>query len=228
MNNYYLYYINPNFFNNIEKKKIFIFIGYNLRLESPILNIKMRKKYLKEKVTYYIIGNNFNDNLNSKMLGLTYLNLINYLFGKLKICKKVLKELKKNNEKLFNFFLLGNNIIRRVDNKSVFEILQSYKVFNMNKCLKYINLKIKKLNDIITCKKLSFFYKKQKIEINVNYLNLNISDLLYDELNLNNVHNINKIVKNDLIYLLGLDNLLNIEIQKNKFIIFQGHHINLE
>ena len=86
INNYYLYYINPNFYDYITDKKLFIFLGYNLRLEAPILNIKLRKKYLKEKISYYIIGSNFNDNLNSKMLGLNVLHILNYLNGKSKIC----------------------------------------------------------------------------------------------------------------------------------------------
>jgi len=86
LEDYYLYYIHPNFYEYINNKNLIIFIGYNLRMESPILNIKLRKRYLKEKILYYNFGNNFNDNLNSKMLGLNNVSIINYIFGKLKIC----------------------------------------------------------------------------------------------------------------------------------------------
>lgn len=96
VNDYYLYFLNPNFINDITNKKIFGFIGYNLRLEAPILNIRLRKKMLKEDTFYFSIGSNFNDNLNSINLGLNILNLIKYLQGKLNICNIVLKKIKKN------------------------------------------------------------------------------------------------------------------------------------
>ena len=132
LNDYYLYYINPNFFEDIKNKKIFFFIGYNLRLESPILNIKLRKKKLKENLFYFLIGSNFNDNLNCKNLGLNINNLINYLNGKSKICHLIIKDvkkLKKNIENIFDLqmFLLGNNIISRIDNKNIINFIKKKK-----------------------------------------------------------------------------------------------------
>lgn len=139
INDYYLYYLNPNFFEQINNKKIFLFLGYNLRLESPILNIKLRKKSLKENVLYFTIGSNFNDNLNSVMLGLNINTLIKYLQGKLKICNLILKNVKKLNNEIFNvsnllnlnMFLIGNNILNRVDNKNIFRIIEKYNNINI-------------------------------------------------------------------------------------------------
>jgi len=72
------------------------------------------------------------------------------------------------------------------------------------------------------------YFKKDNISLGVCILPLSISSILYTELGLfNNIHNVKKISKNDIIYLLGIDNFLNINIKEN-FIIFQGHHINLE
>lgn len=64
-NDYYLFYINPYFFNDIETNKIYIFTGLNLRLESPILNIKLRKKKINNNLIFCNIGSVFNDNLNT-------------------------------------------------------------------------------------------------------------------------------------------------------------------
>jgi hypothetical protein len=95
LNDYYLYYLNPNFFESIKNKKIFFFIGYNLRLESPILNIKLRKKKLRENLDFFLLGSNFNDNLSCKNIGLNINNLFKYLYGKLKICSSIIKISKK-------------------------------------------------------------------------------------------------------------------------------------
>jgi len=231
INNYYLYYINPNFYDYINNKKLFIFLGYNLRLEAPILNIKLRKKYLKEKISYYIIGSNFNDNLNSKMLGLNILHIFNYFSGKSKICGKILKDLKKIKENIFNFILLGNNIISRFDNKNIFKFLQNnYELLNVN--VNKIKRVKKSIIDLKNCyyikNNINLYYQKNYLGLYLNFLNINLSNLLYEELNLYyNVHNIKKISKTDILYLLGIDNFLNIKKNTN-FRIFQGHHVNFE
>ena len=139
INDYYLYYLNPNFFEQLNNKKIFLFLGYNLRLESPILNIKLRKKSMKENVLYLTIGSNFNDNLNSVMLGLNINTLIKYFQGKLKICNLILKNVKKIQNEIvslsnlfnFNMFLIGNNVLNRVDNKNVFRLIEKYNKKNI-------------------------------------------------------------------------------------------------
>jgi len=228
VNDYYLFYLNPNFYENIKKKKTFIFVGYNLRLESPILNIKLRKKKLKEGVLFFMIGSIFNDNLGSKNIGLNVKNLINYLYGKTKISNLILKNNKKlninNNILNSNVFLFGNNIISRLDNKSIMNI-----IYKNNKNLNFVNNKLNSVSNFFFefCKyNLSYIFEKKDININLNILYLNLSTILYEELNLiNNVHNIEKISNNDIIYLLGIDDFKH---KKSKFSIFQGHHINLE
>lgn len=237
LNDYYLYFLNPNFFNDIKKKKIFGFIGYNLRLEAPILNIRLRKKMLKEDIFYFSIGSNFNDNLNSINLGINILNLIKYFQGKLNICNVILKKIKKNWNNIldlknffnFNLFFLGNNIISRIDNKNIYNILLIY-----IKNLKYLNILNNNINKnfisgfyLNYCKN-NLIYLKQNRYINseLNILYMNMTSILYEEFNLfNNVHNIKNISKNDILYLLGIDFF---KFKKAKFLIFQGHHLNLE
>jgi NADH-quinone oxidoreductase subunit G len=231
INDYYLYYLNPNFFENIKNKQIFIFIGYNLRLESPILNIKLRKKKIKEDFFFFMLGSNFNDNLNCNHIGLNLSNLIAYLQGKLKICHLIFKKVKKlniNYDNILdsNIFLLGNNVILRKDNKNIINIIKK-----KNKLLTLVNCLIykKELGYISNYFiKNNIFVSKQILKNNINLLNLNLSTLLFDELNMfNNVHNIKRIKNNDIVYLIGIDDFFNKKLKSN-FCIFQGHHINLE
>ena len=230
LNDYFLYFLNPNFYEDLKNKKIFCFIGYNLRLEAPILNIKLRKKKLKENLFFFLVGSNFNDNLNSKHLGLNINNIIYYLQGKIKICNLIIKNIKKlkeNIENIFNLhmFLIGNNIISRIDNKQLIHIL--HKKNNLN-FIALLNKNMKISNFYFNyCKfNLLFFNKKNNINININILYLNLSIILYEEFNMfNNVHNVKYISKDDLIYLLGVDHF---NLKKTKFCIFQGHHLNLE
>jgi NADH dehydrogenase/NADH:ubiquinone oxidoreductase subunit G len=239
INDYYLYYLNPNFFEQINNKKIFLFLGYNLRLESPILNIKLRKKSLKENVLYFTIGSNFNDNLNSVMLGLNINTLIKYLQGKLKICNLILKNVKKLNNEIFNIstllnlnmFLIGNNILNRVDNKNIFRIIEKY---NNNNILLYKNysknysnyLSFFFFNFCINNLHYSYFKKGFNLGKNINILHVNLTSILYEELNLHkNINNIEILSKNDIFYLLGIDFL---KLKDSIFSVFQGHHINLD
>ena len=239
INDYYLYYLNPNFFEQINNKKIFLFLGYNLRLESPILNIKLRKKSLKENVLYFTIGSNFNDNLNSVMLGLNINTLIKYLQGKLKICNLILKNVKKlNNEILnisnllnLNMFLIGNNILNRVDNKNIFRIIEKYNNINVllykNYSKNYSNyLSFFFFNFCINNLYYSYFKKGLNLGKNINILYVNLTSILYEELNLHkNINNIEILSKNDILYLLGIDFL---KLKDSIFSVFQGHHINLD
>lgn len=237
INDYYLYYINPNFFEQIVDKKVFFFLGYNLRLESPILNIKLRKRCLKDEIFLYTIGSNFNDNLNSVLLGVNINNFVKYLQGKLQICNDVQKRLKSylldnfltvSNFLDFNIFLLGNNIINRLDSKRIYTIL--YKLANYNNIisLNYYNSTKYLFKFFFNfCKKnlpLYFMQKIVNIQNNVNIIYINLTSILYEELNLfNNIYQKNLISKNDLLYLFGIDFF---KIEEFKFLVFQGHHIN--
>lgn len=239
INDYYLYYLNPNFFEQINNKKIFLFLGYNLRLESPILNIKLRKKSLKENVLYFTIGSNFNDNLNSVMLGLNINTLIKYLQGKLKICNLILKNVKKLNNEIFNvsnllnlnMFLIGNNILNRVDNKNIFRIIEKYNNINIllykNYSKNYSNyLSFFFFNFCINNLHYSYLKKGFNLGKNINILYLNLTSILYEEFNLHkNINNIEILSKNDIFYLLGIDFL---KLKDSVFSVFQGHHINLD
>lgn len=225
INDYYLYYLNPNFNKDIENKNIFLFVGYNLRLEAPILNIKLRKKAIKEKVFYFTIGSNFNDNLNSKNLGLNIFNLVKYLKGKFKICSLILKKIKDFNNQ--SMFFIGNNVINRIDHQNIYNLILNYNnVFYIS--FNYNLLKKKYISEFFFNffnKNLSFFFLKKDLNRNINILYMNLTSILFEELNLYKTSVKGKLLKDDLFYLLGSD-LLN--LYKSKFTVFQGHHINLD
>lgn len=76
-----------------------------------------------------MIGSNFNDNLNSKNIGLTIKNLLIYFNGKLKICNLIIKNIKKFKsivEDMFysHMFLIGNNIVSRINNINLINFLK--------------------------------------------------------------------------------------------------------
>lgn len=73
---------------------------------------------------------------------------------------------------------------------------------------------------------LHYSFKKSNINVNLNILYMNLTNILYEEFNLHNsVHSINSVSKNDIVYLLGSELLNKTNLG---FTIFQGHHLNLE
>lgn len=120
-------------------------------------------------------------------------------------------------------FLLGNNIVLRNDNKNIINLIKKNKyIYNLS--LLFNN---NFLSNYYLKNNLFFFNHKLDINIDINIFYLNLSVILYQELNMfNNIHNIEVISQNDIIYFLGIDNFK--LKRKSKFHIFQGHHINLE
>ena len=229
INDYYLYYINPFFFEDIYKKHIYIFLGINIRLEAPILNIKLRKNIFKENLIYSNIGNMFNDNLNSISLGLNIKNLINFLIGKLKFNINIMKYFRTtlNKANLKNFkddylILIGNNIILQKDNYNIYNMLiqklKNYfsdkKIFNKKFLLKN-NLKKKEKN------KRNLLYN---LKMNLNIIYLNLIYLLYDEFINKNIHEVNE---NQLKIIYIINGNYNIKKKNDKFIIYQGHLLDI-
>lgn len=200
INDFYLYYINPNFYKNINDKKYYLFIGLNLRLESPILNIKLRKNMLKDSVIYCTLGSIFNDNLNAVNLGNSSSVLLKFFQGKLKFCKFFIKKIKEDILVSDIMYFIGNNILNRIDCGNILDLIVKY-----SKYLKNVLI------------------KKYILGLDLNIIYLNLTNILYEELNLyKNVHNVRYIFKSDLIYLLDGDFF---DIKDNQFLVFQGHHI---
>lgn len=231
INDFYLFYINPLFFNNIKNKNIYVFIGINLRLESPILNIKLRKKNFNENLIYCNIGSSFNDNLNILSLGISIKNLLKFLKGKLtfniNIGKLIKKNFNKNNLNSFFMFFLGNNIICQKDSIFIHKILlNNIKNLNLFNILKYNNNKKYIIWEYINIFKDYIFFSKKSIEMNLNVIYLNLFSIVYNEIIVEKIHNNLNFKLLDIIYILNGNFFL--EKKDNKFIIFQGHHIDIK
>jgi hypothetical protein len=215
LNDYYLFYINPFFFDIIKKEGIYFFLGVNLRLESPILNIKLRKNFFKENIYYYNIGSIFNDNLNLITIGLNIKNLINFFRGKIKININIMKNIKQflnknynninNINNLLNIFI-GNNIIFQKDNKNIYNYIKT-KLYNLNLFLYNKNYNNNNIYILLNNINMKFYYKKilnkQNIGLNIHIIYNNLFNILYNELNINNINNINNIDNIDIIYILN-------------------------
>ncbi len=229
INDYYLFYINPFFFEDLQNKKILLLLGINIRLEAPILNIKLRKKMIKENIVYCNIGTIFNDNLNSICIGLNVKNLINFFTGKLKININIVKNLKKKIKKLNiytlqenSLLLIGNNILLKTDNWQIYNIILKKlnikifeKIFNNKNFLlqKFLKINSKKKNI------------KKELKLNVNIIYLNLIYILYEEFFYKNIHEINDDTQYNILYIINGN--YSVKNKKNKFIIYQGHLLDI-
>jgi NADH-quinone oxidoreductase subunit G len=211
-----------------------MFIGLNLRLESPILNIKLRKNILRNDILYCNVGSVFNDNLNAISLGLNINNLLKYFQGKIKFCSFFLRKFKQDIKNISNIFLesnimylLGNSLINRIDNKAILQVITRYNNNNIIISSNYNNIAKRYLSLFYVNyikNNLQLNFKKNNLNIASNILYLNLTTLLYEEFSLyRNINNISNLSKNDMIYLLGENVIKN---TKFNFTIFQGHHIN--
>jgi NADH-quinone oxidoreductase subunit G len=180
----------------------YIFYNYNLRIENPVLNSKLRQKVIWFNFNnLYFFGTNYNLTYKYYQLSNTHTDFVNFLFGKHWLCNILLK---------FNniVFLYGNTIFND------FFIKNSWSFY-----LTKLNLIKKKL----------FTFKKKQFDIF--YLTSSITtissfDLLFlSKSNFNNISNLN-----NLNYYIGL-NQLNFKVNKmnnlnysfkNSFFIYQN------
>lgn len=237
VNEFYLFYINPNFFKDIKKKYVYLFFGINLRLESPILNVKLRKKMFDEIFIYCNLGSVFNDNLNMLSLGLNIKNLFLLFKGKLKFNLYIITLLKKyfNISLDFKVFeninfsilcLLGLNFFYQKDSLFIYKyLLDNIKYLNILYSIKCFNKKNTLLWEMICFKtKLKWYSLSYSVPININFLNL--FSILYEDILLQGVNDFVNILLLDIIYIINGSYFFD---KKNKnFVVFQGHHIDIK
>ncbi len=190
------YLLNEDIFN-IVGPKVFILIGINLRLENPILNIKLKKLSNNKNVIIAYIGSNYENNLNLIHLGNNLSVIKEIISGKHNFCALISNFLKKdlNNNKIKNIFknkisiIFGNEIIQTGNHLELIENIKQIPLLN------------------------------NKIDFNVieNYSG-KINTL---ELGLFNFNAIN-FQEKSIFYLLNTECLPNFKI--GDFVIFQGHH----
>ena len=182
--------------NGIEESDLIILIGTNPRLEATILNSRIRKAYLKNKISIYSICNPGN---------LTY--PYKYLGDNTSIIKEIVEdkhylssEIKKSKKPLI---ILGESALNSEGAEYIFTSLKNF-LINNNK---------------ITSEWNSFNYLTQQAS-RVGAIDLGI----YKILESNNYEVLENLEKNKfkIVYLLGADDLN--FIKKDEFIIYQGSH----
>lgn len=104
-----------------------ILLGVNLRLESSILNARIRFKYKNTLCNIHSLGLNFNENMPTSFLHLSMSKIIQVLEGKSPCLSKILLNSKKP------FILVGENLNDRIDNINHF-------IRNISKVLSHVTL----------------------------------------------------------------------------------------
>ena len=198
-------YINPSdrinyIFNStikgIEKSDLILLIGTNPRHEATMLNARIRKAYVKNKVKIYSVGNPGD---------LTY--PFKYIGSKTSIIKDIVSgnhELSNKIKKSKNpIIILGESVLAGRAGQYVFESMKKF-LFDNN----FINEKWNSLNVL------------NQQASRVGALDLGITTIKENE----NFNFFDKIDNDEykFIYLLGADNF-NFE-KKDKFIVYQGSH----
>jgi NADH dehydrogenase/NADH:ubiquinone oxidoreductase subunit G len=190
------YLLNDNIFN-VVGYKVFLLVGVNLRLENPILNIRLKKLSNNKNILIGYIGSRHDYNLNLVHLGNNFSSIKEVLSGKHSFSTLITNFLKKdlNNNKIKNIF--KNKISIIFGN----EILQTGNHVQLIESIKQITPLANKVD----------FNVIENFSGKINML----------ELGLFNYNMINKTEKS-IFYLLNTEWIEN--YKSTDFVIFQGHH----
>ena len=209
-------FVNNDFKNNyllpIHKNKLInynfcVLIGINLRLESPLYNIFIRKLYLKKKITIIIFSSAVNLTYYSQHISLNINNFLKFLEGRHYLSNLILNTL--NNS---IYFILGSSVLRRADSLLIINALHFYiKNINKNSIFGVLQTKIGNIN-----------YAELGLNNGINYYNdyscvINNNSTLIQEplkysflLSLDNL-NISKEIKNQFNIYIGSQSISNIK-----------------
>jgi NADH-quinone oxidoreductase subunit G len=193
------YLLNDDIFKT-SGYKVILLVGVNLRLENPILNVRLKKLSHNKNILIAYIGSHNENNINLIHLGNNFSIIKEIVSGKHNFSKLILSFLKKdlNNNKIKNIFknkisiIFGNEIIQGGNHIGLIESIKEIKPL----------------------------YNKVDINVIENFSG-KINSL---ELGIFNYNNINTTEKS-IFYLLNTESIEGYKI--NDFVIFQGHHNTL-
>ena len=189
-------YIFNSSINGIEKSDFILLVGTNPRLEATMLNARIRKAYVKNKIKIYSIGDPGDLTYPYEYIGSKTSIIKDIISGEHEISNKIKKSKKP-------IIIIGESALRGKAGKYIFESLKSF--LNNNN---FINEKWNSLNVL------------NQQASRVGALDLGIFSINEKE----NFNFFDKIDNDEykFIYLLGADNF-NFE-KKDKFIVYQGSH----
>ena len=181
---------------NLLNSDLFILVGLNLRVESPLYNIRLRKLYLKKKILIVSFGSTSNLTYNIQHLGISSKSFLKFIEGNHFFCNLFLRS--KN-----PIGLIGSNFF---DYNNIYKLCVNIKKYHKND----FNFGIvnKHIGDITSA------------ETNVSYVNERCTK---DDLKNNSVNDYFK--KNVYFeYLLNFYSYKNLNY-RNSFKLFQGSHV---
>ena len=182
--------------NGIEDSDLIILVGTNPRLEATILNLRIRKSYIKNKTKIYSIGDPGDLTYPYENIGSSTSVIKEIASGSHKINEKI-----KNSKK--PMIIIGESALYGKKGQYIFETLKNFLYKNnlINKDWKAFNILTQQASRV------------GSIDLGVYSINKNDNFSFFDKLD------------NDefkFIYLLGADNF-NFD-KKDKFIVYQGSH----
>ena len=189
-------YIFNSSINGIEESDMILLVGTNPRLEATMLNARIRKSFVKNKIEIFSIGNPGDLTYPYKLLGSDTVILKEIIDGNHEVSEK-LKKAKKP------IVIIGESALKGEKGEYIFESIKKFLINN-----NFINNNWNALNILVQNSS-----KVGAIDLGV-----------YKIIDKDNFPILNKISENQfkLIYLLGADDL---EInKKDEFIIYQGSH----
>lgn len=187
------FYFNVN--NITSSQKVFLFVGLNLRLENPLLNIRFRKLSTLKSVLIAFIGTKFDVNINIMHLGNNLSVLKKIIEGKHYFISLIKIFLKRNNNNMHikNFFknsvtvIFGEEFNKKISSRNINILTQNFSSLNFS--YNILHNSVGKINML----ELGFYNNK--------ILNINTPNIYY---------------------LVGTDYIKN--IKSTDLVIFQGHH----
>ena len=198
-------YINPSkrmnyLFNStiigIEESDLIILIGTNPRLEATILNARIRKNFVKNKIEIYSVGDPGDLTYPYEIIG-----------NNTKIIKEIFENSNEITSKIINskkpMIIIGESALNSEGGEYIYEVIKDFLIKN------------NKINDTWN----SFNVLSQQSS-RIGALDLGI----YKISSKNNYEILNKLKNNtyNIVYLLGADEIkFN---KKNEFVIYQGSH----
>ena len=214
------YYLMNDSLNNIEIYNIFLLCNVNTKIESSILNIKLKKiKNNNNSIKIFYIGTNIMLNYDLIHLGFTCELFLNIYFGQHYICKNIWK-LKK-------ICCIGNNSFFTNDNIFNLMFITLLKKLNLFFSYNYISLFSSELNTYDLGLQSSL-----KIQINNNWFRYSTPKIIY-LLGVDYINQLNFKKNKSLIIYQGhhADSglfLSDIILPSSTFIETEGHYINCE
>jgi len=189
-------YVFNSSIQNIDESDLILLIGTNPRHEATMVNARIRKAFVKNKIPVYSIGNPGDLTYDYTLLGDEINDIKNIFDEKSEISNKLKKATKP-------IFIIGESVLELKNSKYILEKTKDFLIEN-----NFINEKWNALNILIQ-------NASTVGAIDLGFYNLDKDNnfIFFDKLK-------NKEFK--LLYLVGSDNL---KIEKNdEFIIYQGSH----